>query len=228
MIRNRCQNVVSMSANEPSNSGRKLVCYYQPTSYFPASRVPASTCTHLIYAFGTITSAGPGIAPPSSGQASAWNTLTSLRQQNPQLKVMLSLQKDFNLVVGADKSLMQKFAANAVAYLRKYKFDGVDMDWEFPKSSQKAYFATFFQVMREAMEQEALETGGDPLLLSLALPNNQYVAATRYDLPAIASNVDFATAMTYDFHLFVKNIDTKTGYNSPLYTTPGDNKHALR
>ena len=35
---------------------------------------------------------------------------------------------------------------NAVVYLRKYQFDGVDMDWEFPSSSQRPYFAKFFKV----------------------------------------------------------------------------------
>lgn len=207
------------------NRERKLVCYYHPTGYFPASKVPGDACTHLIYAFGTITRAGPSIAPPSSAQASSWATLTSLRLRYPHLSILLSLQEDFNLVVGPDTTRMKTFAANAVAFLRKYQFDGVDMDWEYPKSSQKNYFSTFFQVMRDAVELDARANGNDPLLLSLALPNSQAVAQLSYDVPAIAKNVDFATAMTYDFHLYLENIDNRTGYNSPLYTTRGDNKY---
>lgn len=38
----------------------------------------------------------------------------------------------------------------------------------------------------------------------------------------MCSTVDFATAMAYDFHLYIKNKDVQTGYNSPLFTTPGD------
>lgn len=207
------------------NAGRKLVCYFQPTSYFSAADVPGSLCTHLIYAFGTITSDGQGITPPSGGQAAEWSLLTSLRAQNPGLSILLSLQKDFNLVVGPDSSKMSTFAQNAVAFLRKYQFDGLDLDWEYPNSSQRDYFAQFFKILRGAIKLEALANGQNQLQLSLALPNNQRVAELSYDLPTIASNVDFATAMTYDFHLFLKNIDTKTGYNSPLYTTPGDNKY---
>ena len=87
-----------------------MVCYYTPTRYFLPSRVPSDACTHLIYAFGNLSSgsSGPNITAPTQGQASAWVTLTSLRRQNPQLKVLLSLQEGFSSVVGPDTGKMQQ------------------------------------------------------------------------------------------------------------------------
>ncbi|PVD30176.1 hypothetical protein C0Q70_09438 [Pomacea canaliculata] len=202
-----------------------LACYYQPTGYFPPSKVPADLCTHLIYAFGTITSSGssgPGIVPPTGSQASAWRTLTSLKTSNPDLKVLLSLQQGFPTVVGSDQSKMQAFATNAIALLRQYSLDGVDFDWEFPSSSDRANYANFLRIVRSAVQEEAQKTGRPPLLVSLALANNVYTAKAAYDFNTLASTVDFATAMAYDFHLYIKNKDVKTGYNSPLFTTPGD------
>ena len=100
----------SSSNSHDDDDGLKVVCYYTPTSYFLPSRVPSGACTHLIYAFGSLSSgsSGPNITPPSQGQASAWVTLTALRRQNPQLKVLLSLQQGFSSVVGPDTGKMQQ------------------------------------------------------------------------------------------------------------------------
>jgi hypothetical protein len=88
-------------------NGRMLICYFTPTTYFPTSKVPYDLCTHIIYAFGTISSSSPTIENPSQGQMNAWATLTSLRQKNPNLKVMLSLQQGFPNVVRSGTSTMK-------------------------------------------------------------------------------------------------------------------------
>ncbi|KAL8592121.1 hypothetical protein ACOMHN_033492 [Nucella lapillus] len=213
-----------VTSDGQENDGGNLVCYYTPTGYFPASKVPSKACTHLIYAFGSLSGSQRSITAPTSGVKTIWATLTSLRSQNPQLKVMLSLQQGFPDVVGSDVQKMQQFAVNSVAYLRQYGFDGVDMDWEFPQSSQKDAYAKFFTLMRTAIEAEAKKTGKTALLLSLALPNNQFVARRSYDILPIAAAVDFATAMTYDFHVY-NSRDSRTGYNSPLYSPPGESRY---
>nr|AJA37847.1 chitinase-like lectin [Littorina littorea] len=213
----------AQDAGYPPKSGPKLVCYFTPTQRFPADRVPSEACSHLIYAFGSLSTSAsePNITAPSQGQRSAWTILTALRRENPSLKVLLSLQQGFPDVVGADLLKMQKFAVNAVNYLRKYGFDGVDMDWEFPSPSERDAYSKFLAIMRTTIDKEANATGKAALLLSLALPNSHAIAERSYDIPAIASSVDFATAMTYDFHVYSKG-DNVTGYNSPLFTPGGD------
>lgn len=37
--------------------------------------------------------------------------------------------------------------------------------------------------------------------------------------------MDFMTAMTYDFHMFLQRVDNTTGYNSPLFTPKGESQH---
>ncbi|XP_076472520.1 chitinase-3-like protein 1 isoform X2 [Babylonia areolata] len=212
------------AAAATADSGRMVVCYYTPTSYFHASMVPSHACTHLVYAFGSLSGgSSPSITTPTPGVKSIWETLVAKKRKNPGLKLLLSLQHGFPNVVGP-RGTMQQFATNSVAFLRKYGFDGVDMDWEFPSSQQKFAFATFFELMRSAIDAEAKRSGRPALLLSLALPNNVYVADRSYDLRTIFANVDFATAMTYDFHLYNKN-DNSTGYNSPLFSPTGESKY---
>ena len=58
----------------------------------------------------------------------------------------------------------------AIPFLRKYSFDGLDMDWEYPKSSDKENFVALLKELRQGFEFEAEETGEDRLLLSAAVP----------------------------------------------------------
>lgn len=213
------------TSEDGSKGGPLLVCYFQPTKYFLPSKVPPDVCTHIIYAFGDISTTGPTLADPTPFQKWAWATLTALRQKNPSLKVMLSLQKGFPGVVGPDEGKMKQFAANCVAYLRQYSLDGLDLDWEpYPPSSDKGPFALLFQLLRTAIAQDAQSSGLPALLLSLALPNNHVSAQQGFDIPTISSAVDFGTVMAYDFHVYSLK-DNVTGYNSPLLTPPGDYKY---
>lgn len=75
-----------------------------------------------------------------------------LKRQNPALKVLLSVGGDsaeqaarFNFVASREL-LTATFATNAVAFLRKYGFDGLDVNWEFPNSDNRAAFQLFIGV----------------------------------------------------------------------------------
>ena len=63
--------------------------------------------------------------------------ITDLKKQKPSLKVVLSVggwvfgSKPFMAVV-ANNETRKRFATNAVEYLRKRNFDGLDLDWQYP------------------------------------------------------------------------------------------------
>ena len=65
-----------------------------------------------------------------------------LKRVNPSLKVILSVggwnmgSAPFNYVSdsGARRNV---FAVNALAFLNKYGFDGLDLDWEYPDAAHK-------------------------------------------------------------------------------------------
>ncbi|BFY97739.1 hypothetical protein BsWGS_00778 [Bradybaena similaris] len=205
---------VSVNADPHGNvaAGQIMVCYYSSTSYFPVSQVPADLCTHIIFAFGKI--AVEGIQPLAPGDVDKYKALVQLKKTNPNLKILLSLQTGFPKVVGADNTTVTRFSQSAVKFLAGVGFDGVDLDWEFPEASDKDNYKTFIEILRK-------EIVGAKLLLSAALPNNPTRYA-GYDIQCLASNMDFMTAMAYDFHSFTKKGDNTTGYNSPLYTPKGE------
>lgn len=61
----------------------------------------------------------------------------SLKSANPKLKTMVAIggwnegSAKFS-AVAANQELRVQFAENAAAFCKKYGFDGLDMDWEYP------------------------------------------------------------------------------------------------
>jgi chitinase len=194
--------------------GTLMVCYYTPTSYFPASQVPGDLCTHIIYAFAKVTPAG--IQPLSQGDIGNYKSLVQLKKTNPNLKVVLSLQTGFQSVVSGGASTMKSFSQSAVSFLRSYGFDGVDLDWEFPAASDKNNYKMFIEILFK-------QTSSANMTISAALPNSPY-RFNGYDVDTLSRYLDFMTAMTYDFHVYINKLDNITGYNSPLYTPKGESK----
>lgn len=79
-----------------------------------------------------------------------------LKQSNPALKVLLSIGgadtgKYFSPLVTSD-STMQSFAINAIDFVHLHNFDGLDIDWEFPKPEEITNFTSFLKVTNVALK----------------------------------------------------------------------------
>jgi len=61
----------------------------------------------------------------------------ALKEANPKLRILLALGgwlaggSQFSALVASDESMIE-FVNNAITYLRRFGFDGVDIDWEYP------------------------------------------------------------------------------------------------
>ena len=96
--------------------------------------------------------------------------------------------------------------------LRKYNFDGLDLDWEYPtqrggEPSDREAFVKLVQELRELFAPEGL-------MITAAVGAGPAVFHTAYNFPALAPNLDYFHVMTYDYHGIW---DKKTGANSPLH-----------
>lgn len=85
--------------------------------------------------------------------------------------------------------------------IKKYQFDGIDLDWEYPTSkvagieahpSDRANLTLFVQELRQAMKAYR-----DDLLLTIAVIGGAS-ASSFYDIPGLVPNIDFFNIMTYD------------------------------
>lgn len=75
--------------------------------------------------------------------------------------------------------------------------------------------------LREAFEAEAQEIKKPRLLLSAAVPVGPDNIKSGYDVPAVASYLDFINLMAYDFH---GKWERETGHNAPLYAPSSDSE----
>ncbi|CAM1501398.1 Fc.00g105600.m01.CDS01 [Cosmosporella sp. VM-42] len=96
----------------------------------------------------------------------------------------------------------EKFASNVLAFLNKYKLDGVDFDWEYPGASNTAgsagsntdaaNYLQFLTLMRKKL-------GTSGKTMSVALPA-AYWYLKPFPVDKMAPLVDYMVYMTYDLH----------------------------
>lgn len=128
----------------------KLLCYYGTwATYRPGNGafnvrdIDPSLCTHAIYSFvginadATIKVLDPNLDLEENGGKGNIKKFVSLKSANPRLKTMVAIggwnegSAKFS-AVAANQELRVQFAENAAAFCKKYGFDGLDMDWEYP------------------------------------------------------------------------------------------------
>ncbi|PSN56209.1 hypothetical protein C0J52_01401 [Blattella germanica] len=132
-----------MFSSSPS-SATKVVCYFENWATYRAGNgkfdvedIDPKLCTHLIYSFVGISADGQVKLLEPGRDEDRIRRFNNLKRQNGNLKTMVAIggangdSAAFSQVVG-DNRLRSVFANNVIAFLKKYGFDGFDLDWEYP------------------------------------------------------------------------------------------------
>ncbi|MCE1248429.1 MAG: glycosyl hydrolase family 18 protein [Firmicutes bacterium] len=209
--------------------------------------IPADKVTHINYAFFGIDSSTGGLKMMDSwadiekvftgsaskgfpdqtwdqsakGEAGNLGRLKQLKALYPNVKTMISvggwtLSYNFPDIAGT-AAARQKFAESAVSVMKKYDFDGIDIDWEYPGSSDRENFTLLMQALRNQLDKQGTSDSRH-YLLSFAGPAGASNLA-NIDLKTVSSYVDYVNIMTYDFH---GGWETTTNHVAPLYLNPND------
>jgi len=153
----------------------------------------------------------------------SFHQMQLLKQRRPGLKTLIAIggwtwSENFSAVVATDAG-RKKLAGSCAAFAKKYGFDGVDVDWEYPvsgglvagKPEDKPNYTLFLSELRKSLDA----SGGG--LLTIAGPCAPKVIA-NLELDKISPLVDWINVMAYDLH---GQWEKTTNFNAALYSRPG-------
>lgn len=147
-----------------------------------------------------------------------FHQLMELKRLYPRLKILISLEgRAGDFAADAQPDQRAAFVASCVDLFVKGNlapgvsaaglFDGIDVDWEFPRGADAANFVPLIEEFRKQMDM--VRPG---LLLSVALGPSPRMYGDA-DLKRIGELVDEAGLMTYDFN---GPWSSTTGFIAPL------------
>jgi chitinase len=195
--------------------------------------IPAEKLTHINYAFANI--ANGRMAEGFAHDAENYAALTSLRQRNPKLKVLVSVggwtwSGGFSDVALTAAS-RRVFAESAVAFVKKYDLDGLDVDWEFPgqkgldnvhRPEDRENYTALLADLRAALDVAGRADGRHYALTSATQAADEWLAHT--EMGKVQASLDYVNLMAYD--MFEESSDTITGHHAPLFTNPANPKRS--
>ena len=129
-----------------------------------------------------------------------------LKRKNRQLKVILSIGGWGKKVTAkmassaATEEGRARFAESSVEILKDCGFDGIDIDWEWPRDAEQASnYTLLLAAIRKAFARSSSEVpGGNALSLSAACPASTELYQ-QMDMTSIDKYVDFWNLMAYDY-----------------------------
>ncbi|XP_064474372.1 chitotriosidase-1-like [Ornithodoros turicata] len=211
----------------------KVVCYYGSWAVyrpgggkFPVEAIDPHLCSHLVYGFA-------GLGHDNRIRSlDSWNDLadnygkgafkrfTGLKKQNPKLKTIIAIggwnEGSIKYSNMAENPASRKtFVDSVVEFCKKYDFDGLDMDWEYPgsrggKPEDKQNFVALLRELSEAFRPHGL-------LLTAAVSAGKHFMDPAYDIPQVSKYLDLIHVMAYDFH---GGWETITGHHAPMFSRP--------
>ncbi|KAF5304205.1 hypothetical protein FQR65_LT08012 [Abscondita terminalis] len=216
---------------------RRLICYYtfsspNDTNVLNPDRIDPLLCTHLIVGFAYVSNNSLHL---TEHQLGVFNATTLLKVKNPNLKVLVSIggaggnigfpemvvdhQHRKEYVTTLKDYNFCSFIKSVDEFVRAYKCDGIDLDWEFPSSDskQRMHFTQLLYELRKEINRQHRHK----FIVSVAVAAQQVVVDLSYDVAYMNDYVDFVNIMTYDFH-FYTTLTPITGLNAPLYPASRD------
>ena len=198
--------------NDLIDDGRHATAY---VTYYGSLTPDPYIVTHINYAFAELYMVdGVYQGFKLQGKESRFQTVVSLKQSNPKLKICLSFthgvansdnkQGGSFSALGKSEDNRKRFAEDCLAFLQKYGIDGIDLDWEYPGLSWSGAACDPATDCDSyvAIVKQLRETLGDKYEISYAGYVRDKVkieGGWRYiDIKGMDPYVDYVNIMTYD------------------------------
>ena len=218
----------------------KIIAYYISWGVygrnFHVQHLRADKMTHINFAFANIDPSTYRIVVGDEfadlqKEGGSFDKLYQLKQYYPHLKTLISVGgwtwSTHFYEAAATAANRQAFAQSVREFLVKYKFDGVDLDWEYPGGGGNdagkggpedgANYTKLVQAIRAELDAQEAIDGKQYLITAAVGAGTSKINAM--DVPGFFAAVDWANIMTYDMNGAWANY---TGHHAPLYNSAGD------
>uniref|UniRef100_A0A336MES7 CSON000038 protein n=1 Tax=Culicoides sonorensis TaxID=179676 RepID=A0A336MES7_CULSO len=195
--------------------GKQVICYIPEWGPDITSKVNTSLCTMFLVSFGSVDANGNIVVPGNIANFKKLKTSHS--------KVLLALggatggSKEAFSQISSTATGRATFAQNCLNVVKSNGLDGIDIDWEFPDSNERANFVALHQAVKKKL--------GKKYKLTTAVSIGQWLVTTNnvYDFAGLAKTVDFINLMAYDMHMD-QPWDATFGvyFNAPVKANSGD------
>ncbi|EAT42323.1 AAEL006147-PA [Aedes aegypti] len=208
--------------------GRVVVCYISSWAVyrsgagsFSLKNFDPNLCTHVVHAY-----AGLDVERNTIKSLDRWQDLKDnygLGGYEKLVNLLMISMGGWNegsvkySKLAASQQRRQVFAENALNFIRRYGFDGLDLDWEYPtqRGGEPNDRENFVQLVRELSQKFKKNN----LLLTSTIEAKQYVIDAAYDIENLTKYLDLLHVKCYDYRGIWNQ---KIGFNAPL---TGDEVH---
>ncbi|KAG0152022.1 hypothetical protein CROQUDRAFT_36037 [Cronartium quercuum f. sp. fusiforme G11] len=211
--------------NRPRPSNHSIVSGYYPgynAKLLAVEKIPWTRYDHLHYFVAV-----PGETPEADLKVDTEANMVAVVAGAKAHNVSISLSiggwtgsQTFSLLVG-NKRNRTDFAESILRATKKYGFDGIDLDWEYPNvqglgcnfinKNDSAHFVAFLKVLRAKLGQNSRISAAVSLRGLMSSDGIHYLN----DTSAFSRELDFITIMAYD--IYGPSFSKVAGPNAPLF-----------
>ncbi|KAI5457374.1 glycoside hydrolase superfamily [Mariannaea sp. PMI_226] len=204
------------SIDKKSSDGR-TVGYYEGWNYqrdcgnMEPEDIPLGYYTHINFAFALVNPNTFRIDPMDAGTASRYSRVSALKQKQVDLEVWIAIggwamndpgpYRTAFSDLAKSESAQNEFFDSLITFLRRYDFDGVDLDWEYPVADDRGGIKEDFDNYVKFLSRlrDRLNASGKQYGVTLTLPAS-YWYLKGFDIVGMEKYVDWFNVMTYDIH----------------------------
>jgi chitinase len=227
----------------------KVIAYYSNWGIydrnFHVKNLPLDQITHINYAFAKINNGFIstidanadytkvfGDEPKDAPYKGNFYQFKMMKEKYPHIKMLISIGgwtlSDGFGTVAADPELRERMTESAILFMRKFDFDGIDLDWEYPvegginqdtSPDDKQNFSLLLRDLRLALDKAEDEDGREYYLTAAVTAGVDKIK--NLEVAALNKYLNWVNIMCYDFYVAGPG---PARHHAPLYVNPNSPK----